>query len=238
MTTATRTFDRDEAALARVNAFLAAHLPDMAGEPFRTKTCLYTLTPDRDFVLDALPDHPGVLVALGSAHGYKFASLIGRIMAELALDGETPSAPEIEAFGIGRAALTGRRQRRRSSSDGGQSRRDGPPDGGGCGDPGRVRPSGARADGDRRGRGNRGGAVRRLPGGLFPDDPAIPPPSRAAVDRGRTRDFGAVARRRTRRRGGSRRAHRRPRRRTSTRRTRSTLRSSRATRRSSSPTAC
>ena len=90
-----------------MNAFLVAHLPDMAGEPFRTKTCLYTLTPDRDFVLDAVPDHPGVLVALGSAHGYKFASLIGRIMAELALDGETPSAPEIEAFGFGRAALTG-----------------------------------------------------------------------------------------------------------------------------------
>jgi sarcosine oxidase len=107
VTTATRTFDRDEAALARVNAFLAARLPDMAGEPFRTKTCLYTLTPDRDFVLDAVPDHPGVLVALGSAHGYKFASLIGRIMAELALDGATPSAPEIEAFGFDRAALTG-----------------------------------------------------------------------------------------------------------------------------------
>jgi sarcosine oxidase len=108
VTTATRTFERDEATLARVNAFLAAHLPDMAGEPFRTKTCLYTLTPDRDFVLDAVPDHPAQAGnALGSAHGYKFASLIGRIMTELALDGATPSAAEIEAFGFGRAALTG-----------------------------------------------------------------------------------------------------------------------------------
>ncbi len=107
VTPATRTFDRDEAALGRVNAFLAAHLPDMAGEPFRTKTCLYTLTPDRDFVLDVLPDHPGALVALGSAHAYKFASVIGRIMAELALDGATPSAAEIETFHVGRAALTG-----------------------------------------------------------------------------------------------------------------------------------
>ena len=107
VTPATRTFDRDEAALARVNAFLASHLPDMAGEPFRTKTCLYTLTPDRDFVLDPLPDHPDVLVALGSAHGYKFASVIGRILAELALDGTTPSAPEIAAFTIDRPALRG-----------------------------------------------------------------------------------------------------------------------------------
>jgi sarcosine oxidase len=107
VTPATRTFERDDVALARVNAFLEARLPAMAGEPFRLKTCLYTLTPDRDFVLDALPGHPGVLIGLGSAHGYKFASVIGRILAELALDGSSPSAAEIEAFTIGRPALTG-----------------------------------------------------------------------------------------------------------------------------------
>jgi sarcosine oxidase len=107
VTPATRTFERDEAALGRVQAFLEARLPAMAGEPFLTKTCLYTLTPDRDFVLDAVPGAPNVLVALGSAHGYKFASVIGRIMAELALDGTTPSAGEIEAFGFERPALAG-----------------------------------------------------------------------------------------------------------------------------------
>ena len=105
VTPATRTFERDEAALGRVKAFLEARLPGMAGEPFLTKTCLYTLTPDRDFVLDAVPGHPDVLVALGSAHGYKFASVIGRIMAELAFDGATPSAGDIEAFGFDRPAL-------------------------------------------------------------------------------------------------------------------------------------
>ena len=185
VTAATRTFDRDEAALARVNAFLAAHLPDMAGEPFRTKTCLYTLTPDRDFVLDAVPGHPGVLVALGSAHGYKFASLIGRIMAELALDGATPSAPRdrglrLRSGGAHRVDAGGDVRHLTAEVSPG-----GPPDGGGCGDSGRVPRSGALADGDRHGRGDRGGAVRRLPGGLSPDDPATPPPPRAAVDRGR-----------------------------------------------------
>ena len=46
-------------ALDRVRAFLAAHLPGALGPEIYTKTCLYTLTPDRDFVVDRLPDAPG-----------------------------------------------------------------------------------------------------------------------------------------------------------------------------------
>jgi sarcosine oxidase len=44
-------------------------------------------------------------VALGAAHAYKFASVIGRILAELAVDGATPSAGEIERFRIDRPIL-------------------------------------------------------------------------------------------------------------------------------------
>jgi sarcosine oxidase len=105
VTNATRTFGRDEDAHARVMAFLAEHLPGMTGEPFLTKTCIYTLTPDRDFVVDAVPGHPNVHVVLGSAHAYKFASVLGRILAELAVDGSTPSAGELGAFRIDRSAL-------------------------------------------------------------------------------------------------------------------------------------
>ena len=101
----TRTFDRDEAAFARVEAFMTAHLPGALGAPIVTKTCLYTLTPDRDFVVDRLPEQPGIAVALGAAHGYKFASVLGRILAELSLDGATPSAPELERFRIDRPIL-------------------------------------------------------------------------------------------------------------------------------------
>ncbi len=109
VTPATRTFDRDEDAHARVVAFLAAHLPAMAGEPFLTKTCLYTMTPDRDLVVDALPGHPDVLVALGSAHGYKFASLLGRVLADLAA-GEVPdAAADLAAFRADRPILRGGR---------------------------------------------------------------------------------------------------------------------------------
>jgi len=101
----TRTFERDEAAFARVESFVAAHLPGAVGPPIYTKTCLYTLTPDRDFVLDRLPDHPGVVVALGAGHGFKYASVLGRVAAELAVDGGSPSAGELDAFRIDRPIL-------------------------------------------------------------------------------------------------------------------------------------
>jgi sarcosine oxidase len=105
VTPATRTFERDEDAHARVMAFLEARLPGMTGDPFLTKTCLYTMTPDRDFVVDALPDHPEILVLLGSAHAFKFASVLGRIAAELAVDGSTPSEGELQGFRIDRPIL-------------------------------------------------------------------------------------------------------------------------------------
>jgi sarcosine oxidase len=101
----TRTFDRDEAAFDRLEDFLSRHLPGHIGPPIYTKTCLYTLTPDRDFVLDRLPGHPNVLVALGAAHAFKFASLFGRIAAELVADDGTPSQGEIERFRIDRPIL-------------------------------------------------------------------------------------------------------------------------------------
>jgi sarcosine oxidase len=100
-----RTFARDEAAYERVEAFLARHLPAAVGPPIYTKTCLYTLTPDRDLVVDRLPGEPGVVVALGAAHGFKFASVLGRILAELSVDGSTPSAVDLARFRIDRPIL-------------------------------------------------------------------------------------------------------------------------------------
>jgi len=93
--------------VARLDAFRDRHLPGLGGR-VRAKTCLYSLTPDRDFVLDLVPDHPGVVVVLGAAHAYKYASVMGRIAVELALDGATGSAEDIEAFTIERTALRDR----------------------------------------------------------------------------------------------------------------------------------
>lgn len=104
-TPATRTFGRDDATYGRVRAFLERHLPGAVGPDILTKTCLYTLTPDRDFVVDRLPEAPGVVIGLGAAHGFKYASVLGRILVELALDGDSPSRPEIGAFAIDRPIL-------------------------------------------------------------------------------------------------------------------------------------
>ena len=100
-----RNFGLSNLPIVRAVAFLEQRLPGMAGEPFLLKTCLYTMTPDRDFVVDAVPGHPSILVAQGAAHAYKFASVLGRILAELAMDGTTPSAGELEAFRIDRPIL-------------------------------------------------------------------------------------------------------------------------------------
>jgi len=105
VTPSTRTFERNEVGFRRLTDFLGRHLPEHLGPEIYTKTCLYTLTPDRDFVMDSLPDVPGVQVVLGAAHGFKFASVLGRILAELVVDGSTPSAGEIERFTIDRPIL-------------------------------------------------------------------------------------------------------------------------------------
>jgi sarcosine oxidase len=103
VTPETRTFEPNPAALRRVEQFLRRYLPDALGPIIYTKTCLYTMTPDRDFVIDALPGQPNVLVALGAAHAFKFATLFGKILSELAIDGATAS--DIDAFAIDRPIL-------------------------------------------------------------------------------------------------------------------------------------
>ena len=105
-TARSRSFDPDLDCLDRTSTFMARYLPSAIGPAAKTKTCLYTLTPDRDFVLDRLPEHPGVLVALGAAHAYKFAALFGKELAALALD-PARRAPDarLGMFGVDRAAL-------------------------------------------------------------------------------------------------------------------------------------
>ena len=103
----TRTFDPDLDCLDRAETFLAARMPGAVGRAIRTKTCLYTVTPDRDFVIDRLPGHPGVIVALGAAHGYKFVALFGTLLAELALDPvRTTPAARLTPFAVDRPTLS------------------------------------------------------------------------------------------------------------------------------------
>jgi sarcosine oxidase len=73
-----------------IRGYLGRHVPAMDGELVAARTCMYTNTPDQHFVVSTHPDHPQVAVAAGfSGHGYKFCSVIGEILADLALDGVT-----------------------------------------------------------------------------------------------------------------------------------------------------
>ncbi len=83
----TRGFEEDADITTRVKGFLARYLPAALGPVDLVKTCLYARTPDRDFVIDALPGHPNVRVAVGDGHAFKFGSLIGRILSDGAVEG-------------------------------------------------------------------------------------------------------------------------------------------------------
>ncbi len=67
-----------------IREFCAKHLPDASGTLLASATCLYTNTPDFHFVLDRIPASDRVFVASPcSGHGFKFASVVGEIMADL-----------------------------------------------------------------------------------------------------------------------------------------------------------
>ena len=88
----------DETALRTV---LAAHVPGADGRLLDAQTCLYTMTPDGDFILDRLPAAPRIIVASPcSGHGFKFAPVIGEILADLTVIGTTRH--DISRFGLAR----------------------------------------------------------------------------------------------------------------------------------------
>jgi sarcosine oxidase len=86
----------------RLRTFMEGLVGARFGAPTST-TCLYTLTSDRDFVLDRVPEHPQVSFALGAAHGFKFASWFGQRLAALAM-GEAPAA-DLAPFALDRPGL-------------------------------------------------------------------------------------------------------------------------------------
>jgi monomeric sarcosine oxidase len=74
----------------RVEAFLRGHLPGVSTRQIAHAICMYTLTPDEHFLVDRHPRHPQVVFAAGlSGHGFKFTSVLGEVLAELALDGRS-----------------------------------------------------------------------------------------------------------------------------------------------------
>jgi sarcosine oxidase len=79
-----RSIDRADA--RRLSAYMAARFPTIELEEIEAGTCLYTRTPDDDFLLERVPGAP-VSLAVGLGHAFKFAPVIGRILADLATTG-------------------------------------------------------------------------------------------------------------------------------------------------------
>ncbi len=79
--------DEDERILRE---FAARYFPDGCGPTMALKSCMFTNTPDRHFILDLHPEYPQIVIASPcSGHGFKFASVIGEIVADLAEIGQT-----------------------------------------------------------------------------------------------------------------------------------------------------
>ena len=82
-----RTPDADY--ITHIDAYMQERIPEL-GKATHTEVCLYTETPDEDFIIDAHPHCSDVLIGAGfSGHGFKFCALVGRIMSELVQSGET-----------------------------------------------------------------------------------------------------------------------------------------------------
>lgn len=77
--------------IEHARSVLAQWIPSAAGPLVATKACMYTVTPDRHFAIGYHPRDSRIVIACGfSGHGYKFAPVIGEIVADLAMDRHPP----------------------------------------------------------------------------------------------------------------------------------------------------
>ncbi|KAK7882717.1 hypothetical protein WMY93_028891 [Mugilogobius chulae] len=69
-----------------LSRYVARCVPGLEPEPAIVESCMYTLTPDRHFVLDCHPQHTNIVIGAGfSGHGFKFGPIVGKILCELSL---------------------------------------------------------------------------------------------------------------------------------------------------------
>jgi sarcosine oxidase len=93
----------DEADEVPLRRFAERYFPDGAGRTLDVKACLFELSPDEHFLIDRHPETELAVVGAGfSGHGFKFCSVVGEVLADIALDGET--LHDIEFLRLGRFA--------------------------------------------------------------------------------------------------------------------------------------
>ena len=95
--------------VSRIEKFLAHHLPGVTKTSTKHAVCFYTKSPDDHFIVDRHPGYDNVVFAAGlSGHGFKFASVLGEVLAELAVSGQTNLPIEFlncQRVGLGRQLL-------------------------------------------------------------------------------------------------------------------------------------
>lgn len=100
--------------LRSVIRFARARLPGLASGPVQRARCLYTNTPDKDFLVDRYPDFSNVLVVSAcSGHGFKFASAMGELVSDFVRTGRIPAL--LAPFRLSRLAPRGAHPARPSS---------------------------------------------------------------------------------------------------------------------------
>jgi sarcosine oxidase len=104
VTVDTRAWQPNPRPYDKLVGYLERTIPGSIGPVLFTRTCLYTMPPDRNFIIDRVPEHPNAIVLQGAAHGAKFGCVIGKIASQLATTGETDYP--ISAFGATRPALS------------------------------------------------------------------------------------------------------------------------------------
>lgn len=94
-------FSEDE---NRVRGFLEKYMPGAAGVLKKGAVCMFTMTPNEDFIIDFHPNHENIVLAGGfSGHGFKFASVVGEILTDLLTKGESDF--DLAPFSVDRPAL-------------------------------------------------------------------------------------------------------------------------------------
>lgn len=84
-----RPFGQETGDLADLRQFTNTFMPSI-DTLAHGKPCLYTMTPDEDFIIDLHPDYPHIAIAAGfSGHGFKFSSLVGKVLSELIMERST-----------------------------------------------------------------------------------------------------------------------------------------------------
>jgi sarcosine oxidase len=75
--------------LNRIRSRVAIRVPSLNGALVKARPCMYTMTPDENPIICQHPHFPSVSIAAGfSGHGFKMASVIGEVLADLAVQGQ------------------------------------------------------------------------------------------------------------------------------------------------------